>query len=72
LNAQRSKGDVLRYDPMTEEYGVLSTAGLIRTYFKPLPCIKLPIPMRAAVRMKGKCHPQTDNKEYFNAECNQH
>ena len=60
---RRKKGDVLRYDPTTEEFGVVSSAGIIRTYFKPIPCASLP-PM-----IRHNCHGLPSNIEYFKTEC---
>lgn len=35
--ARRRNGDLLRFDPNTQAFGVLSKTGFIRTYFKPVP-----------------------------------
>jgi pyocin large subunit-like protein len=40
LECTRTLGDVVRYDTITMEYGVRSSAGIIRTYFKPVPCVR--------------------------------
>jgi filamentous hemagglutinin len=45
-------GDVVRYNPATEEFGVLSPNGTIRTYFKPDPAV----------------HGYPTNLDYFNAQ----
>lgn len=37
LTARRADGDIVRYNPKTDEYGVKTKDGLIRTYFKPDP-----------------------------------
>jgi pyocin large subunit-like protein len=65
----RSKGDIMRYDPMTEAFGVLGADGVIRTFLKPLPCSKVPISVRSAMRLSGRCHEHVDNLTYFQAEC---
>jgi hypothetical protein len=48
----------------TEEFGVLSAAGIIRTYFKPVPCVSLPVHV-----VKSNCHGEPTNVEYFRSEC---
>ena len=63
LECRRKKGDMLRYDKTTEEFGVLSPAGIIRTYFKPVPCVSLPLPLRT------NCHGHPTNVDYFREEC---
>jgi len=50
---KRSNGDKIRYNFRTEEYGVLSGDGYIRTYFKPKPRI----------------HRHRTNFIYFKSEC---
>lgn len=35
LECRRGNGDRLRYNPVTNEFGVLRRDGVIRTYFKP-------------------------------------
>ena len=49
-----SNGDIIRYNRITDEFGVLSAAGVIRTYFKPNPIF----------------HRQPTNLDYFRKECN--
>lgn len=53
LECIRPQGDILRYNPATEEFGVLAPNGEIRTYFKPKP----------------REHGFPTNREYFNAQC---
>jgi hypothetical protein len=65
----RRKGDIIRYDPQTEAYGVVDKDGVIRTFFKPVPCSKVPASVRAAVKMSGRCHGHQNNLVYFQAEC---
>jgi len=48
----RPNGDLVRYNPATEEFGVLSKDGVIRTYFKPDPAI----------------HGYPTNLDYYNAQ----
>jgi len=45
----------IRYNTATEEYGVISFDGYIRTYYKPDPAI----------------HGLPSNLDYFNSNCNQ-
>lgn len=49
----RSRGDVVRYDTGTDEFGVVDRNGIIRTYFKPDP----------------RRHHKPTNYDYFLAEC---
>jgi filamentous hemagglutinin len=51
---RRSNSDILRFDPITNEFGVLSNNGMIRTYYKPNPWNKKKFPTNLA---------------YFSAEC---
>jgi hypothetical protein len=64
LQCIRKHGDIVRYNRVTTEFGVLSAQGVIRTYFKPKPCRSLPknVP-------KVDCHGYRDNFQYFHAEC---
>jgi filamentous hemagglutinin len=39
LESVRTNGDIVRYDPVTEEFGVLRKDGTIRTYYKPDPSV---------------------------------
>lgn len=66
---KRKQGDTIRYDPQTQEYGVLDSKGIIRTYFKPVPCSSLRASVRAAVRQAGRCHGHANNFLYFQSEC---
>jgi filamentous hemagglutinin len=54
LEYTRSQGDVVRFDPATDEFGVLGADGYIRTYFKPVP---------------GVTHKRSTNLEYFRITC---
>ena len=65
----RRRGDVLRYDPSSEVYGVLDRNGVIRTYFKPVPCAAVPVAQRSAVKQAGRCHGEVTNLLYFQREC---
>ena len=61
---KRKSGDILRYDVVTEEFGILASKGLVRSYYKPVPCWTLPVGSTA------DCHQYRDNLTYFNFECN--
>jgi pyocin large subunit-like protein len=56
-------GDLVRYDRVTQEYGVLSIAGVIRTYFKPVPCGP------AVLLSPPDCHNDGSNIQYFRKRC---
>lgn len=60
----RVTGDQCRYNMVTEEYAVRSQSGVIRTYFKPIPCWTLP-----NGGPPPDCHPYPDNLKYFRASC---
>jgi len=66
----RKKGDIIRYDPRSHAYGVLDSSGVIRTYYKPVPCSSITnAAKRAALRTSGRCHGHANNFQYFQAEC---
>lgn len=69
---RRAGGDVVRFDPASDEYGVVDGAGVIRTYFKPVPCSTLAASVRVAARQSGKCHSSADNLSYFYLECSKY
>ncbi|WP_221119613.1 hemagglutinin repeat-containing protein [Rhizobium lentis] len=52
LEKIRSNGDIVRYNPTTDEFGVVSSGGIIRTYYKPDPAV----------------HGKGSNLDYFNAQ----
>ncbi|WP_259665730.1 hemagglutinin repeat-containing protein [Rhizobium binae] len=52
LEKTRSNGDIVRYNPTTDEFGVVSSGGIIRTYYKPDPAV----------------HGKGSNLDYFNAQ----
>jgi filamentous hemagglutinin len=35
LEKVKTNGDVIRYDPVTDEFGVKTRGGFVRTYFRP-------------------------------------
>jgi len=61
----RKKGDLVRYDPSTNELGVLSKDSYIRTYFKPKFCSHA-TPLEIAMR---KCHKQKTHLDYVKKIC---
>jgi pyocin large subunit-like protein len=65
----RTKGDIIRYDQQTQAYGILDSRGIIRTYFKPVPCSTISASARHAIRLSGRCHQYRDNFLYFQSEC---
>lgn len=52
LEKTRSNGDIVRFNPATDEFGVLSKDGIIRTYYKPDPSV----------------HGYPSNLDYYNAQ----
>lgn len=52
LEKVRANGDIVRYNPATEEFGVVRADGTIRTYYKPNPAV----------------HGKPTNLDYFNAQ----
>ncbi|MCZ4283167.1 hypothetical protein O4H49_20485, partial [Kiloniella laminariae] len=52
LELTRTNGDVVRFDPATDAFGVISSNGAIRTYYKPDPQV----------------HGYPTNLDYFNAQ----
>jgi hypothetical protein len=69
---RRTGGDVVRFDPASDEYGVIDRTGIVRTYFKPVPCSTLSASVRVAARQSGKCHGSADNVSYFYSECSKY
>lgn len=65
----RSRGDKIRYDPRTEEFGIMDVGGVIRTYFIPVPCSSLPATERVLAKRRGLCHDCVNNLIYFKREC---
>jgi len=69
LECPRSGGGKLRYDPAREAFGAVNGAGIIGTYFKPIPCSSVRGSIREATRRAGRCHKYANNLVYFKAEC---
>lgn len=66
---RRKGGDILRFDPLTDTYSVVDSKSVIRTFFRPIPCVSIPMPQQVLVRRSGRCHPYADNLIYFQMEC---
>lgn len=69
VECTRSRGDRVRFDPISDAYGVLDVNGVIRTYFKPIPCANVPRPRVATARLAGRCHDERSNLDYFRTRC---
>ena len=63
LQCQRRRGDVIRFDPNTDEFGIVTSSGIILTYFKPVPCVTI------SRTSKIRCHKEPTNLVYFQKEC---
>ena len=62
---RRARGDMVRFDPMTDAYGVIDSANVIRTFFKPVPCASVALAQRATMKRAGQCHAEVTNLVYF-------
>ena len=51
----RVHGDIVRFDSGTDYFGVRSVSGIIRTFFKPVPCATLPPHQQAAIQAVKGC-----------------
>lgn len=65
LECVRPDGDVIRFDIKTEAYAVRDSSNIIRTYYLPVPCHRLPV----AQRKPKRCHHELSNLAYFNRNC---
>ena len=61
---RNSSRDLIRFNPSTQEYGVLSEDLIVLTYYKARPCASLP-----HWEPKVNCHGEKDNLTYFRKEC---
>lgn len=68
---RRRFGDIIRFDPNDQTFSVVDSKGVIRTFFKPIPCVSIQAPLRAAEKKAGRCHSYADNVKYFQARCQQ-
>lgn len=64
----RKKGDLVRYNPTTNELGVLSKGRVIHTYFKPKFCSDA-TPQEIA---RKECHREKTHLDYVKKLCHQH
>jgi len=64
LECIRTDGDIVRFNQNTNEFAVVDSAGIIKTYYKP-------IPRRLARRgtPRIKTHGFRTNLDYFNHNC---
>jgi len=69
LECRRTKGDIARFDPLTDEYGVIDNSRTIRTYFMPVPCNNIPVTIRIMMQKSKRCHTDADNTSYFHTQC---
>lgn len=69
LECIRKHGDILRFDPATDAFGVLGGDGRIRTFYRPVRCALVPGALRASVQAAGRCHTKESNLLYFQHEC---
>jgi hypothetical protein len=58
--ARKSPGEIIRFDPATNEFGVATYDLVILTYFKARPCASIP-----AGQPRVNCHGEKDNMSYF-------
>ena len=63
----RGNGAKCRYDRETDEYSVMTTRGLVTTYFVPVPCARFE---EDDDECPDDCHGFASNMEYFRARCN--
>lgn len=63
---RRLGGDLVRFDRITSEFGVVSATGIIRTYFIPKPC-----PRPRTGPRRTDCHNFPTNLDYAHSTCNQ-
>jgi pyocin large subunit-like protein len=69
LQCIRTRGDLIRFDPTTGAYGVLDSSNVVRTFFKPIPCVLLPPASRILAKQRGRCHNHANNLLYFQWNC---
>jgi pyocin large subunit-like protein len=64
---ERSNGDVIRFNAVTNQYAVMTMGGGIKTYYKPMPRHLAP---PSYPRWKIT-HPYPTNQRYFDEDCKQ-
>lgn len=66
----RSRGDVVRFDPVTDMSGVVDPNNVIRTFYRIVPCASVSdLAIRLDLRRAGLCHGYATKQLYFDAEC---
>lgn len=68
---RRRRGDIIRFDPHDQTFSVVDSKSVIRTFFKPIPCVCISVPQRALEKLSGRCHDYASNLLYFQARCQQ-
>jgi hypothetical protein len=63
--SNRNVEDTVRYDPVTNEFGVITKNRIIRTYYTPYFCASAP----TVKRLAGKCHNRNTHLEYAQSKC---
>jgi hypothetical protein len=67
---RRKGGDVVRFDPKTETFGILGgISGSILTFYRPIPCNQVPAAQRRIAQLSRRCHTESDNVGYFRTVC---
>jgi pyocin large subunit-like protein len=61
----RKAGDLVRYDPTSNRLAIMSTTGIIRTFYKPRFCSTVP-PEKKGIK---KCHNQPTHLAYVKQVC---
>jgi pyocin large subunit-like protein len=67
FECRRALGDRVRYDRATNEFGILSSKGIIRTYFIPKKCSTIPKGVR-----RINCHRFPTHLDYAKDACSVH
>src|SRR6266446_1399922 len=69
MQCRRRKGDLVRFDTASGAYGILDQNNIVRTFFKPIPCVSVALPQRALAKQRGRCHDHANNLLYFQWDC---
>jgi len=65
LQCRRRKGDTVRFNPVSNEFGVIAVDGTVRTYYKPIRCVDLP-PSLVGIK---RCHNFSSHMDYYEDSC---
>jgi|SRR5579871_179623 len=68
VQCTRMSGETVRFDTVSQAYGVVDNDNYIKTLFIPVPCSSLSQQERAKLRVGG-CHKYADNMTYFRMGC---